>query len=164
MATGLRNIPPGRPDKSGVAMASALTGRGPRRPDHDRLEYLSGQVLPVGDIREKVLAAHRYGLARVILPQQNQRQMDEALGDDLRRAVAVDYVARTDALLDIALQPAAAAGNTKRRLNPADLRAYPVAAPSRQFSRELRLHHHAVQSLPSYRLRIVLLAYAPTAT
>ena len=69
---------------------------------------LSGQVLSVGGIKEKVLAAHRPGLARVILPRQNRKQVDEELGDDLRRAVAVDYVTRVDELLDLALERAPA--------------------------------------------------------
>ena len=65
---------------------------------------LSGQVLPVAGIREKVLAVHRCGLARVILPQENERQVDEELGDDLRRAVDVHYVARIEDLQDRALR------------------------------------------------------------
>ena len=43
-----------------------------------------------------MLAAHRCGLARVVLPRQNRKQVDEDLGDELRRAVAVDYVTRID--------------------------------------------------------------------
>ena len=60
-------------------------------------------VLPVGGIEEKVLAAHRRGLARVVLPLGNRKQVDEDLGDDLRRAVAVDYVAGIDELLELTL-------------------------------------------------------------
>ena len=66
---------------------------------------LSGQVLPVGGIAAKVLAAQRRGLARVILPEPNRTQVHEDLGDDLRYAVAVDYVTRVDELLDLALMP-----------------------------------------------------------
>ena len=86
-------------------MVSALTGR-PVRGDLAMTGEitLSGQVLPVAGIREKVLAAHRCGLARVILPQENERQIDEELGDDLRRAVEVHYVAQVDELLDWALR------------------------------------------------------------
>ena len=65
-----------RPLRGGIAMTGELT--------------LSGQVLPVGGIAEKVLAAHRCGLARVILPERNRKQVDEDLDDELRRAVAVD--------------------------------------------------------------------------
>ena len=70
---------------------------------------LTGQVLPVGGIKEKVLAAHRYGLARIILPRQDQMRIDEDLGDDFRRTVAVDYVTCIDEVLDLALERALAA-------------------------------------------------------
>ena len=88
-----------------AAMVSALTGRVVRGDLAMTGEItLSGQVLPVAGIREKVLAVHRCGLARVILPQENKRQVDEELGDDLRRAVDVHYVARIEDLLDRALR------------------------------------------------------------
>ena len=92
-----------------AAMVSALTGR-PLRGDVAMTGEigLGGQVLPVGSIREKVLAAQRWGLARVILPRQNRKQVDEDVGDDLRRAVAVDYVTGIDELLTLALRRAPA--------------------------------------------------------
>ena len=71
---------------------------------------LSGQVLPVGGIKEKVLAVHRCGMAGVILPQQNRKEVDEDLGDDLRAAVEIHFVTRTEELLEPALRPAPAAG------------------------------------------------------
>ena len=80
---------------------------------------LSGQVLPVGGIKEKVLAAHRYGLARVILPRQNHKQVEEELGDDLRRAVDVDCVTRIDEVLDLALLRAPAADDVAVACTPA---------------------------------------------
>ena len=93
-----------------AALVSALTGR-PLRGDVAMTGEigLGGQVLPVAGIKEKVLAAHRWGLVRVILPRQNRKQVDEDLGDDLRRAVTVDYVAGIDELLPLALGPAPAA-------------------------------------------------------
>ena len=45
---------------------------------------LRGRVLPVGGIREKVLAAHRAGLDTVILPRRNEKDLEE-LPDDVRR-------------------------------------------------------------------------------
>ena len=109
---------------AGVAMAAALvsafTGRRVRGDLAMTGEItLSGQVLPVGGIKEKALAAHRRGLARVILPRENKKQVDEDLGDGLRRAVAVDYVERLDELLELALQPAPAVDGAAAAVPPA---------------------------------------------
>ena len=97
-----------------AAMVSALTGRVVRGDLAMTGEItLSGQVLPVAGIRERVLAADRCGLAHVILRQENKRQVDEELGDDLRRAVDVHYVARIEDLLDRALrQPSSSSAAT----------------------------------------------------
>ena len=65
---------------------------------------LRGRVLPVGGIREKVLAAHRAGLKTVILPQRNQKDLVDVpkrARNDLK-LVPVDHV---DQVLDIALLP-----------------------------------------------------------
>ena len=103
---------------------SVLTGR-PLRGDVAMTGEigLGGQMLPVAGIREKVLAAHRWGLARVILPRQNRKQVNEDLGDELRRAVAVDYVTRIHELLELALRRA-----------PAPEAAAPVAEPAGRVS------------------------------
>ena len=96
-----------------AALVSAFTGRVGRGDMAMTGEItLVGQVLPVGAIKEKVLAAHRCGLTRVILPQENRKQVDEELGDDLRRAVKVHYVTRVDEVLEMALRPAPEAGDT----------------------------------------------------
>ena len=95
-----------------AAMVSALTGR-PLRGDIAMTGEigLGGQVLPVGGISEKLLAAQRCGLARVILPRGNRHQVD-VLGEDLRRAVAVDYVTQLDELLALVLRDAPADAET----------------------------------------------------
>ena len=94
-----------------IALVSAVTGRMVRGDLAMTGEIsLSGQVLPVGGIKEKVLAAHRRGLAGVILPQQNRKQVDEDIGDDLRAAVRIHYVTRIEELLELALRPGPAAG------------------------------------------------------
>ena len=102
---------PGEGTSGGVtmtaALVSALTGRVVRGDVAMSGEVtLSGQVLPVGGIAEKLLAAHRCGLAGVILPRGNEREVDEELGEELRRAVEVHYVTRVDELLELALEPA----------------------------------------------------------
>ena len=102
-----------------AALVSALTGRAVRGDLAMTGEItLAGQVLPVGGIKEKVLAAHRCGLARFVLPRENGKQVDEDLGDDLRRAVEVHYVARLDELLELVLQPAPAAGEVAAAMVP----------------------------------------------
>ena len=96
---------PGEGASAGVTMAaamvSALTGRVVRGDvAMTGAITLSGQVLPVGGIAEKLLAAHHCGLAGVILPRGNERDVDEDLGEELRRAVEVHYVTRVDELLE----------------------------------------------------------------
>jgi len=100
---------------AGVTMAAALASAFTGRPVRGDLAMtgeitLSGQILPVGGIKEKVLAAHRCGMAGVILPRQNRKQVDEDLGDDLRGAVEIHFVTRIEELLELALRPAPEAG------------------------------------------------------
>ena len=107
---------------AGVAMAaalvSALTGRVVRGDMAMTGEVtLSGQVLRVGGIEEKLLAAHRGGLAGVILPRGNQKEVDEELGEELRRAVEVHYVTRVDELLELALEPASSSAEPAGRVS-----------------------------------------------
>ena len=94
---------------AGVTMAAALVSAATRRRVRAGVAMsgeitLAGQVLGVGGIAAKVLAAHRGGLARILLPQPNRKQVDEELGDELRRAVEIDYVTRVDELLELALR------------------------------------------------------------
>ena len=102
-----------------TALASALSGR-PVRPDLAMTGEitLSGRVLPVGGIKEKVLAAKRMGLNTVILPKQNEKNIREDLTPELRRDLTVHYVEEMDDVLKIALQPAtrSAVADAPRRL------------------------------------------------
>ena len=102
---------------AGVAMAaalvSALAGRVVRGDVAMTGEVtLSGPVLRVGRIAEKLLAAHRNGLAGVILPRGNRREVDEDLGEELRRAVEAHYVTRVDELLALALEPSSSVASS----------------------------------------------------
>ena len=63
MATALASLFTGRPVAEGLAMTGEIT--------------LTGLVLPVGGIKEKVLAAHRAGMRRVLLPKQNENDLDD---------------------------------------------------------------------------------------
>ena len=111
-------VGPGDGTSGGVTMAAALvsvmTGRVVRGDVAMTGEVtLSGQVLAVGGISEKLLAAHRCGLAGVILPRGNEREVDE----ELRRAVEVHYVTRLDDLLDLALEPAPSSASPAGRVS-----------------------------------------------
>jgi len=92
-----------------VAMVSELTGR-PVRGDIAMTGEitLSGKVLPVGGIKEKVLAARRVGIRRVILPRQNEKSVVEDIGEDLRKDLTIHLVSSIDEVIDLALSPAPA--------------------------------------------------------
>ena len=89
-----------------AALVSALTGRAVRRNLAMTGEItLSGDVLAVGGVKEKVLAARRLGLAGVILPNANAKEVDERLGEDVLRGLDVRCVSTIDEMLALALAP-----------------------------------------------------------
>ncbi len=96
-----------------AALASELTGR-PVRGDVAMTGEitLSGRVLPVGGIKEKVLAAHRHGITEVILPRQNEKNIKEDLTEELRRQLTIHYVGHIEEVTAIALMPSAAQSHT----------------------------------------------------
>ena len=97
MVTALVSELTGRPVRGDLAMTGEIT--------------LSGHVLPVGGIKEKVLAARRLGIVDVILPRQNEKHVNEDLSEDLRREINVHYVSMIDEALDLALLPACTSPN-----------------------------------------------------
>jgi ATP-dependent Lon protease len=104
-----------------TALASELTGRSVRGDLAMTGEItLSGRVLPVGGIKEKVLAARRAGIREVILPRQNEKNVKEDLTEELRRDLTIHYVQAVDEVLLLALLPAPTAGGRKaaRRVQP----------------------------------------------
>jgi ATP-dependent Lon protease len=64
---------------------------------------LRGSVLPVGGIKEKVLAAHRVGIRRVIMPERNEKDLID-FPEDVRRTVEIVPVKRVDETLAAALE------------------------------------------------------------
>lgn len=64
---------------------------------------LSGKVLPIGGVKEKVLAAHRAGVDHVILPSRNRKDLIEDVPDEVRDALLISYVDTIDEVLKIAL-------------------------------------------------------------
>jgi ATP-dependent Lon protease len=93
---------------AGVTMASALaslyTGKKVRSDTSMTGEItLSGLVFPVGGIKEKVLAAHRAGIRRIILPQRNEADVEE-IPEDVRRELEIIPAVRINDVLNAALQ------------------------------------------------------------
>jgi ATP-dependent Lon protease len=96
-----------------TALASELTGRAVRGDIAMTGEItLSGRVLPVGGIKEKVLAARRHGITDVILPRQNEKNIKEDLTDELRRELTIHYVGHIEEVTAIALTPSSAQSHT----------------------------------------------------
>ena len=96
---------------AGVTIAAALASELTQRPVRGDIAMtgeitLSGRVLPVGGIKEKVLAARRVGIREVILPRQNEKNVLEDLNDNLRREMTIHYVHSVDEVLLLALMPA----------------------------------------------------------
>lgn len=86
-----------------TAVASALTGKAVRSDLAMTGEItLRGRVLPVGGIKEKVLAAHRAGIKKIILPQENKRDLDE-LPANVKRSLEFVLVEHMDEVLKNAL-------------------------------------------------------------
>ncbi|PJF36713.1 MAG: endopeptidase La [Candidatus Thermofonsia Clade 1 bacterium] len=90
MVTALASLMTSRPVKHNVAMTGEIT--------------LRGKVLPVGGIKDKVLAAHRFGVDTVILPRRNQPDLDD-LPEDVRDAMTFILVDDVKEVLDAALSP-----------------------------------------------------------
>ncbi|NTW05752.1 MAG: endopeptidase La [Peptococcaceae bacterium] len=85
------------------ALASALTGAKIRRDLSMTGEItLRGRVLPVGGIKEKVLAAHRAGIKTIILPKENEKDLDE-IPANIKKSLDFKLVEHTDEVLAIAL-------------------------------------------------------------
>jgi len=97
---------------AGITIATALASALTRRPVRGDIAMtgeitLSGRVLPVGGIKEKVLAARRVGIREIILPRQNEKNVNEDLNEELRHELTIHYVHSVDEVLLLALTPPA---------------------------------------------------------
>jgi ATP-dependent Lon protease len=92
MATSLASLLTGRPVRPNLAMTGEIT--------------LRGKVMPVGGIKEKVLAARRAGIDTVILPQRNEKDLED-VPESARRSMRFVFVDTMDEVLEHALEPRA---------------------------------------------------------
>ncbi len=93
MTTALASLLSGRPVKHTVGMTGEVT--------------LQGRVLPIGGLKQKVLAAHAAGLTDVILPERNRADLDD-VPQEVRDEMAFHPVMTVDEVLELALEPAPA--------------------------------------------------------
>jgi ATP-dependent Lon protease len=90
MTTALASLLTGRPVRSEVGMTGEVT--------------LQGRVLPIGGVKQKVLAAHRAGLKEVILPKRNEGDLDD-VPEQVRNEITFHLAERIDEVLALALEP-----------------------------------------------------------
>ena len=94
MTTALASLLSGRPVRSEVGMTGEVS--------------LTGRVLPIGGVKQKLLAAHRAGLTTVIVPKRNEPDLDD-LPAEVREQLTIHTVADVADVLAIALEPSVAA-------------------------------------------------------
>lgn len=88
-----------------TAMASALTSRAVRQDIAMTGEItLRGNVLPIGGLKEKSLAAHRAGIRTIILPDKNRKDLED-IPEEIRKELEFRFVKRMEEVLEIALLP-----------------------------------------------------------
>lgn len=86
-----------------TALVSALSGK---KVDHELAMTgeitLRGRVLPIGGVKEKVLAANRYSMKRVLLPLANKKDLDE-IPENVKKNIEIKFVETIDEVLELAL-------------------------------------------------------------
>jgi ATP-dependent Lon protease len=91
MTTALASLLSGRPVRSDVAMTGEVS--------------LTGRVLPIGGVKQKLLAAHRAGITTVVLPQRNEPDLED-VPESVRSKLTVHLVADVREVLELALESA----------------------------------------------------------
>jgi ATP-dependent Lon protease len=85
---------------------SLITGRSVRSDTAMTGEItLTGQVLPIGGLKEKALAAQRVGIKRIIAPKRNEADLED-IPEPLRKGLEFQWVERVDEVFEAALEPA----------------------------------------------------------
>jgi ATP-dependent Lon protease len=93
MATAIVSAMSGQPVRSDVAMTGEIT--------------LRGRVLPIGGVKEKVLGAHRAGIKEIILPRQNEADLED-IPAEVREALVFHAVSTLDEVFELTLAPSGA--------------------------------------------------------
>jgi len=93
---------------AGITMATAIISALTRRPVDHTVGMtgeitLRGRVLPIGGLKEKVLAAHRAGLTHLVVPRDNRRDLEE-IPARVRKEITFTFVDHMDQVLNIALK------------------------------------------------------------
>jgi len=91
MTTALASLLSGRPVRADVAMTGEVS--------------LTGRVLPIGGVKQKLLAAHRAGITTVLLPRRNEPDLDD-VPESVREELTVHLVGDIREVIDLALEPA----------------------------------------------------------
>jgi ATP-dependent Lon protease len=118
IATALRSLVTGRPVRDDVAMTGEIT--------------LTGQVLPIGGLKEKALAAQRYGVKLVIAPALNERDCED-FPEHLRKDVEFRFVDDVEQVFELALEPARPASRRRGRRR-AGMLTPAAASKTREFN------------------------------
>lgn len=90
LAVSILSLLTGIPVQSDCAMTGEIT--------------LRGKVLPVGGIKEKIIAAHRYGIGRVLIPRENEKDFSEDIPEDIRKTMTFHLVDNMDEVLALTLE------------------------------------------------------------
>jgi len=116
---------------AGVTMITALVSLLTNRTVKRRLAMtgeitLTGQVLPVGGIKEKILAAHRAGVTMLILPEENKKDYLEEVPENVRTALDTRFVENVDQVLRLALEKEPFSSSNGKSSHPVPLPDLPT--------------------------------------
>ncbi len=114
---------------AGITMATAIASALSKIPVRRDIAMtgeitLRGKVLPIGGLKEKLLAAHRAGIFEAILPKDNEKDLSE-VPENLRNAMKLHFADTMDEVLSIALE-----GPLPEYIEPADTQGMPAVTPT----------------------------------
>ncbi|WP_324610523.1 MULTISPECIES: endopeptidase La [Legionella] len=121
MCTALVSVVTQIPVRADVAMTGEIT--------------LRGQVLPIGGLKEKLLAAHRGGIKHVIIPEENRKDLEE-IPDNVLRKLAIHPVKTVEEVLELALQRSPIVKSTES--SPSEV----ISSETSKKSKNKDLHAH----------------------